>query len=283
VLLRPGLILATFSILLAAGLALVVNLRTGPPAVQNTQTEPLTAETATQENDFDPGKKLEIDDGPGEDLPRGKPNPRSESMPRDEKPPSQGGKSLLQERKYTPSEEGSASGQRALESLPVSNPADWAPPTRAELRRLVQPRYFDPDPDATMTLTVEALGLYDVPVIDSYNEEVLSQGVMHVPDTAFPWDRSKQKNVFLAGHRVGLPGTDGRLLFFNLDQLSSGDTVVLKDHSGNAYKYRVTDIFKVGPRDAWVADTLVGRDLLTLQTCTYPTFEERLIVRADRA
>jgi sortase (surface protein transpeptidase) len=26
----------------------------------------------------------------------------------------------------------------------------------------------------------------------------------------------------------------------------------------------------------------VGRDLLTLQTCTYPTFEDRLIVQADR-
>ncbi len=134
-----------------------------------------------------------------------------------------------------------------------------------------------------MTLTIEPLELYDVPAIDSYNEEVLSQGVMHIPDTAFPWDRSNQKNVFLAGHRVGLPGTDGRLLFFNLDQLKSGDTIVLKDRSGNAYKYRVTDIFKVEPHDAWVADTLVGRDLLTLQTCTYPTFEDRLIVRADRA
>jgi sortase (surface protein transpeptidase) len=27
----------------------------------------------------------------------------------------------------------------------------------------------------------------------------------------------------------------------------------------------------------------VGRDMLTLQTCIPPTFEERLVVRADRA
>ena len=52
--------------------------------------------------------------------------------------------------------------------------------------------------------------------------------------------------------------TDGRLLFFNLDELSRGDGIVLKYRSDSAYKYRVTDIFKVGPHDAWVADTLLA-------------------------
>src|SRR5215208_4057339 len=34
---------------------------------------------------------------------------------------------------------------------------------------------------------------------------------------------------------------------------------------------------------AWVMGEVRGRDMLTLQTCTpYPTFEKRLIVRADR-
>ena len=134
-----------------------------------------------------------------------------------------------------------------------------------------------------MTLTIEALGLYDVPVLDSFDEDVLNRGAMHIPDTAYPRDSSDQKNVFIAGHRVGLPGADGRLLFFALDQLNPNDEIDLKDRDGNTYKYRVAETFKVGPNDAWVADTLVGRDLLTLQTCTYPTFEDRLIVRADRA
>lgn len=31
----------------------------------------------------------------------------------------------------------------------------------------------------------------------------------------------------------------------------------------------------------WAVDPVRGRDMVTLQTCTYPTFENRLIVRAD--
>ncbi len=174
------------------------------------------------------------------------------------------------------------SRRSGLESLPVSNSGNWELPTREELSQIGEPRYFDPDPAAAMTLTIEALGLYDVPVIDSNSEEALGWGVIHVPDTAYPWDDSDQKNVFLAGHRTGVPGTNGRLLLFELDELSSGDSIVLKDGAGRTYEYSVTDLFRVEPQDVWVADTLVGRDLLTLQTCTYPTFEDRLIVRADR-
>ncbi len=175
-----------------------------------------------------------------------------------------------------------ASRRSNLESLPVSNAANWTTPSREELSRVDEPRYFDPEPDATMTLTIEALGLYDVPVIDALSEEALGRGLIHVPDTAYPWDDSDQKNVFLAGHRTGVPGTNGRLLLFELDELSSGDKIVLEDGAGRAYEYSVTELFRVEPQDGWVADTLVGRDLLTLQTCTYPTFEDRLIVRADR-
>jgi len=38
----------------------------------------------------------------------------------------------------------------------------------------------------------------------------------------------------------------------------------------------------VGRDDAWVADTLMGRDLLTLETYALPNLEDRIIVRADR-
>lgn len=34
--------------------------------------------------------------------------------------------------------------------------------------------------------------------------------------------------------------------------------------------------------DACVADSVRGRDVVTLQTCTMPDFENRLIMRADR-
>ena len=79
------------------------------------------------------------------------------------------------------------------------------------------------------------------------------------------------------------PGEDSRLLFFELDELREGDEIDLEDLSGNAYRYRVEELFRVGPYDAWVADRGVDRGLLTLQSCTYPDFEDRIVVRADRS
>jgi LPXTG-site transpeptidase (sortase) family protein len=37
------------------------------------------------------------------------------------------------------------------------------------------------------------------------------------------------------------------MLFYNLNQLKNGDSVVLKDTSGNTYEYRVSEIFVVEP------------------------------------
>ena len=49
------------------------------------------------------------------------------------------------------------------------------------------------------------------------------------------------------------------------------------------YEYRVTETFEVPPDASWAMDSVVGRDIVTLQTCTpIPTYEKRLIVRADR-
>jgi LPXTG-site transpeptidase (sortase) family protein len=127
------------------------------------------------------------------------------------------------------------------------------------------------------------LGLYDVPVTNSNTRKAFDQGVIHMPDTAFPWDQENEKNVFLAGHRLGEPGEeDSRLVFYHLDELKPKDEIVLKDRRGRSYKYRVKELFKVEPDDAWVADTLVGRDLLTLTTYTLPNLEDRIVVRADR-
>ena len=272
-LLRTGLIMMAVSVLLAAAVvALVVSPRTQAPAVeQSSEVEPLLAESEAQANEkkLDIGQKLEIDDEQPADEARKEVSPRSESAPRAAE-------------RAAPRGERSAPQRSNLETLPVSNSGNWQLPTTEELSQVDEPRYFDPNPAATMTLTIEALGLYEVPIFDEYNEEALGRGVIHIPDTAYPWDDSEQKNVFLAGHRTGVPGTSGRLLLFELDELRSGDSIVLKDGAGRSYEYSVTDLFRVEPQDVWVADTLVGRDLLTLQTCTYPTFEDRLIVRADR-
>ena len=82
---------------------------------------------------------------------------------------------------------------------------------------------------------------------------------------------------------MGYRGTWSRMIFYNLDKLKEGDKVVLKDRTGRSYEYRVSETFLAGPADSWVMGQVRGRDMVTLQTCTpYPTFEKRLIVRADR-
>lgn len=58
--------------------------------------------------------------------------------------------------------------------------------------------------------------------------------------------------------------------------------MVLRDSLGETYEYRGSEVFIVESNANWVVDPVCNHDLLTLQTCTYPTFWDRLIVRADR-
>lgn len=166
--------------------------------------------------------------------------------------------------------------------LPISE-KKWPRPSGRELTRASRPRSFSSGQGGALRLTIPDLRLYDVPVINSESEAALNRGVIHIPETSMPWDGKKRKNVYLAGHRIGYPGTGSRLLFYNLDKLAPGDPVILKDRSGRTYEYRVSEKFVVGPYADWVFDTVPGRDMVTLQTCTpIPTFNKRLIVRADR-
>lgn len=174
-----------------------------------------------------------------------------------------------------------ARDERKVQELPVVSD-DWPRPSREEVAATRDARYYAPQQNAALTLTVEGIGLYNVPVIDGATEEALEQGVIHLPQTPMPWEERDQKNVYLAGHRLGFPNTGSRLVFYNLDKLSRGDTVILKDSSDTPYEYRVSEVFVVEPDADWVVDPVRGRDMVTLQTCTFPTFENRLIVRADR-
>jgi sortase A len=134
-----------------------------------------------------------------------------------------------------------------------------------------------------MGLTIEAIGIHDAPVFDSDGRWALANGIAHNPQTSLPWSQSAQRNVYLAGHRMGYRGTWSRMLFYNLHKLKRGDKVLLKDRAGNSYRYRVSEVFIADPKDVWVMGQVRGRDMVTLQTCTpIPTFQKRLIVRADR-
>jgi sortase A len=160
---------------------------------------------------------------------------------------------------------------------------DYPLPTNQQVEAAHEPRHYDLPQGAIMLLTIESIGLYSVPVLDSESSRALDHGVIHLPDTSLPWSDTPERNVYLAGHRLGWPGTGSHLMFYRLGALANGDEISLKDTEGRIYEYRVIDTFQVNPEDSWVTGRVRGRDLLTLQTCTpIPTFEKRLIVRAER-
>jgi sortase A len=173
--------------------------------------------------------------------------------------------------------------QAQEQPLPAAEDAGWPAPTQEELQGANGERHYELLPGAVMGLTIHSIGVHNAPVFDSDSQWALATGVAHVPETSLPWSQSAQRNVYLAGHRMGYRGTWSRMIFYNLDKLKEGDKVVLKDRTGRPYEYRVSETFLAEPSDSWVMGQVRGRDMLTLQTCTpIPTFQKRLIVRADR-
>jgi sortase A len=168
------------------------------------------------------------------------------------------------------------------EVLPVAE-ADWPMPTEEEIEEVNEPRHYKLPRGAVMGLTVKSLGLHNVPVFDSDGRWALDNGVAHMPGTSLPWSDTPQRNVYLAGHRLGWRGTESHLVFYDLDELGRGDEILLKNRDGKKYRYRVTEAFVTEPGDSWVMGQVPDRDMVTLQTCTpIPKFDKRLIVRADR-
>jgi sortase A len=166
-------------------------------------------------------------------------------------------------------------------ALPLAED-DWPAPTDEELQAVDEPRHYELPASAIMGLTIKAMGLYNVPVFNSDSQWAFSSGVVHEPETSLPWSNTAQTNVYLAAHRLGYYGTSSRLVFFNLNELEKGDSVILEDRSGKTYTHRVSETLVVDPTDVWVMGQVRDRDIVTLQTCTpIPTYHKRLIIRAD--
>jgi sortase A len=103
---------------------------------------------------------------------------------------------------------------------------------------------------------------------------------VHLRGTGNPWDR--QANVYIAGHRLGFPGTDSWLSFWDLNVLENGDKVFIADAAGKRYVYKVFRTFVVDPDEVSVTRPLEGRNIVSLQTCTLPDYSRRLIVQAEK-
>jgi len=137
--------------------------------------------------------------------------------------------------------------------------------------------------DNTLELTVPAMARVendDIPYTTGSDEEALkTHAAIHLKGTGFPWDR--EANVYIAGHRLGYPNTESWLTFWDLSKVEVGDKAYVKDANDTKYTYNVFKTFVVGPSDTHVTDTLPGKNILTLQTCTLPDYKQRLIVQAE--
>jgi len=140
----------------------------------------------------------------------------------------------------------------------------------------------DTPKNQTMTLTVPDMKRVDeVPVYDApmNDESALHDGALHVRGTGFPWQRGA--NVYIAGHRLGFPGTKSYLVFWDLNEVKMGDEVILTDANGTRYTYGVFKKYVVEPSELQVTKPVAGKSIVTLQTCTLPDYKQRLIVQAE--
>jgi sortase A len=115
--------------------------------------------------------------------------------------------------------------------------------------------------DPTMYLSVPKLGISGA--IVAGGEAGLEMGTQLV--SGAPWVEGS--NTYIAGHRVGFPGTGSDRIFYDLPSMSAGDVVTLTDSNGEEYNYQVSEVFAVTPFDVWVMAP-TGSDMVTLQVCT---------------
>ncbi|MDQ4126948.1 MAG: sortase [Actinomycetota bacterium] len=122
----------------------------------------------------------------------------------------------------------------------------------------------------------------NLPVYDaapSGYESALRRSSVHVRGTGWPWQEGA--NVYIAGHRLGYPGTRSWLVFRDLDKLQNGDEVILTDANGTRYTYEVFKEFTFGPNEERVLEPVASRSVVTLQSCTLPNYARRIAVQAE--
>ena len=286
-LLKVGVSLMALALTLTAVVALAAFLDRPrePPAAVKSRSSPAVEPLVRS----DPG----VDPWVEERVPLAKPEPEPAPEPAPEPEPERQAEPQLRvaapeqaeaqpRREKIPKPETEERAAAEPEPLPVEE-ADWPAPTEEQVEATNEPRQYELAPGAILGLTIDALGLYDVPIFDSDGPQALNNGLGHVPETSLPWSQTPERNVYVVGHRLGWPGTGSHLVFYRLNDLGDGDEILLRDRDGGRYEYRVIDSFVVDPGETWVMGRVRGRDLLTLQTCTpIPTFQERLIIRAER-
>jgi sortase A len=154
-------------------------------------------------------------------------------------------------------------------------------PTKGKVQRNVS-NSLEPPKDKTLKLTIPEMKQIEddtIPTGKGTNETLFhDHAAVHLRGTGFPWQRTA--NVYIAGHRIGFPGTDSNLAFYDLEDLKKGDKVYLEDAEGREYTYQVFSKRVVEPADLSVLRPIKGKNIVTLQTCTLPDYTNRVIYRA---
>lgn len=142
---------------------------------------------------------------------------------------------------------------------------------------------LEPASDRTLKLTVPKMAEIkddEIPVGAGNNEALFRDYAgVHLPYTGFPWQ--EEANIYIAGHRVGYPGTNSDLAFYDLEDLANGDKIYLEDSEGRQYTYTVFNKKIVEPTDLSVLKRIEGKNIVTLQTCTLPDYSDRVIYQAE--
>jgi sortase A len=141
---------------------------------------------------------------------------------------------------------------------------------------------LEPPKDKTLKLTIPEMKQIEddtIPTGKGTNEALFrDHAAVHLRDTGFPWQRTA--NVYIAGHRIGFPGTDSNLAFYDLEDLKKGDKVYLEDAEGREYTYQIFSKLVVEPANLSVLRPMKGKNIVSLQTCTLPDYTNRVIYRA---
>lgn len=121
----------------------------------------------------------------------------------------------------------------------------------------------------------------EVPNATYDDEQALKENAaIHVDSTGYPWQ--DEANVYLAGHALGFRNTPSWKAFRDLDKLKKGDEIQVEDANGKEYTYEVfRESFDVEPTQVEVIQPQEGRNILSLQSCTLPDYEDRVIVQAE--
>jgi len=158
-----------------------------------------------------------------------------------------------------------ASSERAFGIAQAQAAVDWGSSSDAIARlTFVRPGGQSP------------IGPDPVYVFGDIDEGTLTRGPGWYPTTAAP---GSPGTTAIAGHRTGYGSP-----FADLDELRSGDTIVMQTPEGDRRTYRVADVRLVDTDDVWVLgpDPLgTGTSTLTLTTCDPPGVNtKRLVVIA---